>query len=443
MIKKIRLENFLAHGSTEFELDRGMTVLTGPNNSGKSSIVEALRCISTNPAPKHFIRHGAKRAKVELELEDGVRVVWIREKGHARYEVHREGQEEAEVYAKFGRKPPDDVLSLIRLNLVPLENGSALDVHIGNQRNPIFLLDQSPGVAAQFFASSSEASHLLAMQTELKNKVRDAKRDRKAALQRMEDVRAELDALETLPDVELELEQARGAKAALDESGQAVPRLERMLEKLDLMAGNRNRLKRRESVLRKAAAPQELFPCAALSKVLVGLEGLYARNANARERAGRLEPLMAPSELFDSRKLSSAMDNRSRIEGRIRSLEQRSQRLESLSEPPDLFDAKDISATIRKISQARVFRDRVSRRVDRLDGIPQPPQLFELGPLKDALARVAEIRRQAKAEADKAQKLDSRKNELAELIRKRLEEEGNCPLCGADFDPDKFMEESS
>ncbi len=149
MIKKIILKDFLAHADTTIELGEGMTVLTGPNNSGKSSIVEALRCIATNPPPKYFIRHGAKKARVELEMDDGVRVAWIRKKATAWYEVTKPGAEEPEVYAKFGRKTPEDVLNLLRLNQVPLEGGNSLDVHIGNQRNPIFLLDQPASVAAQ------------------------------------------------------------------------------------------------------------------------------------------------------------------------------------------------------------------------------------------------------------------------------------------------------
>ena len=82
MIKRIILKNFLAHADTVIELGAGMTVLTGPNNSGKSSVVEALRCIATNPLPKHFIRHGAKVARVELEMDDGVRVAWIRKESN-------------------------------------------------------------------------------------------------------------------------------------------------------------------------------------------------------------------------------------------------------------------------------------------------------------------------------------------------------------------------
>ena len=87
MITKIILENFMAHERTELELGPGVNALTGPNNSGKSAIVEALRCVATNPVPKHYIRHGAKEARVTLEFEDKTQVVWVRKKRSSGYEI--------------------------------------------------------------------------------------------------------------------------------------------------------------------------------------------------------------------------------------------------------------------------------------------------------------------------------------------------------------------
>ena len=72
MIKKIVIDNFMAHERTELELGPGVTVLTGPNNTGKSAIVEALRCVATNPTPKYYIRHGAKEARVTVDRKSVV-----------------------------------------------------------------------------------------------------------------------------------------------------------------------------------------------------------------------------------------------------------------------------------------------------------------------------------------------------------------------------------
>ncbi|MEJ5349733.1 MAG: hypothetical protein WHS46_13720 [Desulfosoma sp.] len=48
------------------ELHSGVTVLTGPNNTGKSAVVKALRCVSENPPSAQLSRHGATKAVVGL-----------------------------------------------------------------------------------------------------------------------------------------------------------------------------------------------------------------------------------------------------------------------------------------------------------------------------------------------------------------------------------------
>jgi predicted ATP-dependent endonuclease of OLD family len=49
MIKRIKIKDYMAHEDTDLELGPGVTVLTGPNSSGKSAVVEALRSVAQNP----------------------------------------------------------------------------------------------------------------------------------------------------------------------------------------------------------------------------------------------------------------------------------------------------------------------------------------------------------------------------------------------------------
>ncbi len=209
MIAKIVLENFMAHERTELELGPGVNALTGPNNTGKSAIVEGLRCLATNPVPKHYIRHGAKEARVSVELEDGMRIIWIRKKRSSGYELWHPGADEPEEYWKFGRKPPEDILNALRLDLVELETGDAVDVHVGNQREPVFLLNQPGSNAAAFFAASTESAHLLAMQNVLKRRTQDANRRERDLEGRLGMVRDEMDVLAPLPDIALAVETGR------------------------------------------------------------------------------------------------------------------------------------------------------------------------------------------------------------------------------------------
>ncbi|WP_319777547.1 AAA family ATPase [Maridesulfovibrio sp.] len=441
MIKKILLKNFLAHAETAIELGPGMTVLTGPNNSGKSSVVEALRCIATNPLPKHFIRHGAKKARVELEMDDGVRVAWIRKKATAWYEVLRPGEEEWEVYAKFGRNTPEDILNILRLNQVPLEGGKSLDVHIGNQRNPIFLLDQPSSVAAQFFASSSEASHLLAMQTELKNRVRAAKREKKFQQQKMDEIRVELDELQTLPDVNLELETARDLKERVDALEKEIPAVETFLQRKVELESNMAGLSAQEKKLSPLRDVPDLFPSGPLERVVTGMQTLRAHGQHLKARSESLEGLQSPPDLFPVQGLEVDLARCNQLSFAEEKLKVRRKALEPLMSAPELEDVSALSATIHNLNRSRDFRDNIARRTDVLGALVDPPELHDFSQLMQVMNNLSSFRK-AQAEAHKnLLQLKKDEAELKQRIEKRLAEIGHCPLCGGDLDAERLVGE--
>jgi len=95
MIRRIILKNFMSHEETVIELADGVTVLTGPNNTGKSAVVEALRCIVENPPSKELIRHGAQKAEVAVELDSGETIVWERTYTYPLYKIIKGNIEES------------------------------------------------------------------------------------------------------------------------------------------------------------------------------------------------------------------------------------------------------------------------------------------------------------------------------------------------------------
>ena len=76
ILKKLRLENFLAHRETEVEFsERGITVFIGENGAGKSSIIEGILYGLFGKTDKgntaDLIHWGKNQAKVELEFKKG------------------------------------------------------------------------------------------------------------------------------------------------------------------------------------------------------------------------------------------------------------------------------------------------------------------------------------------------------------------------------------
>ncbi|GFK93108.1 Chromosome partition protein Smc [Fundidesulfovibrio magnetotacticus] len=401
MIRRITLVDFMAHSRTELELAPGLNVLCGPNNTGKSAVVEALRCLTSNPAPRHVIRHGAKEARVEALLDDGRRVAWVRRKNHALYEVYEPGTEVPEVYAKLGKSGvPPEVAAVLRLSPVTFEKGESVDVHLAGQRQPIFLLDQPGSLLADFLASSTESAHLMAMQDLLREKTRRAKtvaRDLETGLAR---VRRGLDGLRGLPALALGLETLREERRIL-EARQAEPRaLEALAGRLEALALARGRLSARLETLSRLAAPPAPAPCAGLDALLEGLTRLSARKDAARRALAALAPLDAP---------------------------------------PRPAPTGELAGLLARLEAARAARARASRRAGLLVGLPAPPDVADPAPLA-ALAGSLETLR-ARVEKGRAW-LARRERELEALaarVAARLEQAGECPLCGSAMDLERFL----
>lgn len=441
MIKKIILKNFLAHAYSEIELGPGMTVLTGPNNSGKSSVVEALRCIATNPLPKNFVRHGAKVARVELEMDDGTKVAWIRKKATAWYEITKPGAQEHETYAKFGRKPPEDVMAILRLNQVPLEGDKFLDVHIGDQRKPIFLLDQPASVAAQFFASSSEASHLLAMQTELKSRVRNATRDKKFQQEKLDYITAELNELQDLPNVNLELETAHELKEQSEKLLSEIPRIEDLLNRKIRLQGEKGKLISKEKSLCGLAKGPDLFPVRGLEQTNLQLENFRRQSLNLKVRAENLGKLTEPPQLFPVKNLDLNIIRFKQLSS-AGNIQRRKQKVLSLlPSPPAVENLSDLSAIISNIFRNKIFAENISRRALALEPLASVPELFDNSNLIQTIDSINSLKKSQAQSRSALEKLEESRVMLEVKIKKRLAEIGSCPLCGNELTADKLIGE--
>ena len=80
----------MSHKRTVIEPADGLTLITGENNCGKSAIAVALEAVSGHTMGNFMLRHGEKKAKVILELdnEDGAHTIeWNRSKNSQGWSV--------------------------------------------------------------------------------------------------------------------------------------------------------------------------------------------------------------------------------------------------------------------------------------------------------------------------------------------------------------------
>lgn len=106
---KVTLEDFqILQGRHEFEFPVGITVMTGPNASGKSTVFYAIQNALRNPSGvADCINHNANKASVTIDSNDSS-VTWIRTKSSS---VYRDNLTNAE-YVNASKLDSRDIADL-------------------------------------------------------------------------------------------------------------------------------------------------------------------------------------------------------------------------------------------------------------------------------------------------------------------------------------------
>ena len=136
MIDTILLENFQAHEKTLLELDKGVNVIVGESDAGKSAILRAIYwTLFGRPSGDSIIKQGAKEpCRVKIKTSDGHEVVRVKGCGKNQYEV------DGETYKAFNKSVPEDVTNVLNMDRL----------NFSLQLDPPFLFSMSGGEVAQY-----------------------------------------------------------------------------------------------------------------------------------------------------------------------------------------------------------------------------------------------------------------------------------------------------
>ncbi len=80
MIRHISIDDFAVIQNTEIDFQDGLNVITGETGAGKSIVIEAMSLALGSRADSSFVRHGAKKAKIQLLADlNGEEISVVRE----------------------------------------------------------------------------------------------------------------------------------------------------------------------------------------------------------------------------------------------------------------------------------------------------------------------------------------------------------------------------
>src|SRR5277367_6812145 len=140
MISSATLQDFQSHKHSTFNFDKGLNLVVGSSNQGKTSLVRALSLVLYNQWDKSWVRVGSAFCKITLTMDNGITV--IREKGEKvnKYILQVANQPPQE-FVNFGVDVPEAVSRVLRIGKIALDKDDSLTLNYASQLEPLFLFN--------------------------------------------------------------------------------------------------------------------------------------------------------------------------------------------------------------------------------------------------------------------------------------------------------------
>lgn len=147
-IKKVNLKNFQSHKNTTLEFDRGLNIIVGASDSGKTSILRAIKwALYNDPAGDYFIREGESECSVTIYFSDKSKIKRYRSKSKNTYLVYDKDDNEIK-YEGFGTSVPEEVVNLTGIKKILLDKDNSKAINISDQLEGAFLLSEKNSTKA-------------------------------------------------------------------------------------------------------------------------------------------------------------------------------------------------------------------------------------------------------------------------------------------------------
>lgn len=142
-IDKVELYNFQAHGKKIVEFDKGLNVIVGESNAGKTTILRAIHwCLYDKPNGSDFIKTGSKSCRVIIHFSNGYTIERKRSRSSSGSYTLTTPDGTVTDFKGFSNNIPIEILNAHQCPEIKI-NGTSYKINIAMQMDQPFLIGNS------------------------------------------------------------------------------------------------------------------------------------------------------------------------------------------------------------------------------------------------------------------------------------------------------------
>jgi len=161
-IKYIRLVNVKQHKNTMIELSPLVTVITGDNDVGKSTVIQAIDSVNKNKGRDGLITDGQSFCRIEIGLEDDISLSWsYKKRGSKKTRYSLTDSENIEFQSSdSGTLVPEWLADYLGMS-----SYKDFDLHVNDKHSASFILDPkvSGHKRAEILSLGKETNQVMSM----------------------------------------------------------------------------------------------------------------------------------------------------------------------------------------------------------------------------------------------------------------------------------------
>jgi exonuclease SbcC len=216
VIEGVLLKNFQKWEELRVDFDPGVNVITGRTDAGKSSVLRAVKWVCQNrPAGDSVVRNGSGGAECRLNV-DGTAVARLRREGGNLY-LLGDGE-----FKAFGSGVPETVAELLNVG----------DLNFQGQHDAPFWFALSPGEVSRQLNAVVNLDLIDRTLANVASELRQARAEEVVTASRLEDARAERDALVWVKEADAEWRAVETVQKDIAEKRARIASLESLVEKV-------------------------------------------------------------------------------------------------------------------------------------------------------------------------------------------------------------------